>query len=215
VTPREIAVLGAGGMAREVACLILDISAAGPQKWTVRGLVEAAGRPPEKEQPIGRWKVFATDDQIDRLPRSLAIGIGNPGIRLMVGKRMSEAGFELPSLVHPSLIAGDVEVGGGAVIYAGNIITTNVTIGPYSCVNPGCTIGHDATIGAGVVVNPGVNISGDVHIGPGTLVGTGATILQGIKIGRGATIGGGALVRSDVPDGVTVVGVPAKPLERK
>jgi acetyltransferase-like isoleucine patch superfamily enzyme len=45
-------------------------------------------------------------------------------------------------------------------------------------------------------------------------IGSGAVILCGLTIGEGARIGAGAVVTHDVPDGATVVGVPAK-LKRK
>ncbi len=46
-------------------------------------------------------------------------------------------------------------------------------------------------------------------------IGTGAILLPGLVIGAGAMVGAGAVVTADVPDGVTVVGNPAKVLERK
>jgi len=46
------------------------------------------------------------------------------------------------------------------------------------------------------------------------LIGTNATILQGRRIGDRSVVGAAALVNKDVPAGITVVGVPAKPLER-
>jgi UDP-2-acetamido-3-amino-2,3-dideoxy-glucuronate N-acetyltransferase len=44
-------------------------------------------------------------------------------------------------------------------------------------------------------------------------VGSGAIILPGVTIGRGAMVGAGAVVTNDVPDGATVVGNPARPIE--
>jgi serine acetyltransferase len=37
-------------------------------------------------------------------------------------------------------------------------------------------------------------------------------VVPRIRIGAGATVGAGAVVIEDVPDGVTVVGIPAKPI---
>jgi acetyltransferase-like isoleucine patch superfamily enzyme len=45
-------------------------------------------------------------------------------------------------------------------------------------------------------------------------VGTGAVILPGVTIGVGAIVGAGAVVTRDVPDGATVVGNPARPINR-
>jgi acetyltransferase-like isoleucine patch superfamily enzyme len=46
-------------------------------------------------------------------------------------------------------------------------------------------------------------------------VGTGAVILPGVTIGIGATVGAGAVVTKDVPDGVIVVGNPARQLSSR
>jgi acetyltransferase-like isoleucine patch superfamily enzyme len=48
----------------------------------------------------------------------------------------------------------------------------------------------------------------------GASIGSGAVIMCGVTIGRGARIGAGAVVMTDVADGATVAGVPARPLRK-
>ena len=52
-------------------------------------------------------------------------------------------------------------------------------------------------------------------IGDGVDIGTGAVILGNITVGRNARIGANAVLTTSVPAGVTVGGVPAKPLKTK
>jgi len=49
-------------------------------------------------------------------------------------------------------------------------------------------------------------------LGEGVNVGAGAKILGGLTVGDNANIGANAVVVHDVAAGVTVVGIPAKPL---
>lgn len=46
-------------------------------------------------------------------------------------------------------------------------------------------------------------------------IGTGAIILPGLTIGVEAIVGAGAVVTEDVPDGMTVVGNPARQLQKR
>ncbi|MFZ5426238.1 MAG: acyltransferase [Thermodesulfobacteriota bacterium] len=51
-----------------------------------------------------------------------------------------------------------------------------------------------------------------ITVGDNAWVGAGAVVLGGVTIGRDAVVAAGAVVTSDVPEGVVVGGVPAKPL---
>jgi acetyltransferase-like isoleucine patch superfamily enzyme len=50
-----------------------------------------------------------------------------------------------------------------------------------------------------------------VSIGDDVWIGIGAIVLKGVRIGCGARIGPGAIVTSDVPNGTSVWGNPARP----
>ena len=55
-------------------------------------------------------------------------------------------------------------------------------------------------------------VSGNVHLGDGVTIGTGANVLPGVTVGAGAFVGAGAVVTADVEPGLTVAGVPARPI---
>jgi acetyltransferase-like isoleucine patch superfamily enzyme len=58
-------------------------------------------------------------------------------------------------------------------------------------------------------------LAGDVRVGDRSWIGIGASVRQGVRIGDGVIVGAGAAVVSDVPDGLTVVGVPARPMSSR
>ena len=80
----------------------------------------------------------------------------------------------------------------------------------------GCVVNECAIIGKNCKILQNVTIggrgegSGTPIIGDNVLIGAGACILGGITIGNGVKIGANAVVLNDVPENVTVVGVPAK-----
>ena len=82
----------------------------------------------------------------------------------------------------------------------------------------GVVVGETAVIGNDVSMLHGVTLggtgkeTGDRHpkVGDGVLLGAGAKILGNIRIGQGSKVGAGSVVLADVPEHVTVVGVPAR-----
>ena len=74
----------------------------------------------------------------------------------------------------------------------------------------GIVIHPSAKIGPNAAIFQQVTIVGDVEIGGQVEIGAGAKIVRPVKIGNHVRIGANAVVLNDIPDGATVVGIPAK-----
>ena len=62
------------------------------------------------------------------------------------------------------------------------------------------------------LIESAMEIKGGVQISEHSWIGARTTILDGCQLGRQSIVGAHSLVRDNVGDGITVVGVPAKPL---
>jgi sugar O-acyltransferase (sialic acid O-acetyltransferase NeuD family) len=199
---KKIAIVGAGGNARELA----DMLRALPEFQVLGFLADTRG---QYDSPLLGDFSWLASNEVD----ALAMGIGDPASRLRVGQLLGSRypNAEWPVIVHPTAYVGSgVKLARGVAICVGAIATTNIEVGEFAQLNFGCTVGHETRIGPGCLINPGANISGGVELGCSVMVGTGSQILQYVKVGDGARIGAGAVVTSDVPPGVTAVGVPAR-----
>ena len=145
---------------------------------------------------------------------AIIVAIGDNQTRKTIFGKLKDLGERSIIAQHPrTIIAPGTSIGHGSVIAPSVVVNTGSKIGENVILNTSCTIDHHCYIGPHSHIGPGVHIGGNVTIDEGVLVGIGAIIMPGISVNAGATIGAGTLVRSDVPVGSTVVGVPGRLLE--
>jgi serine O-acetyltransferase len=110
-----------------------------------------------------------------------------------------------------------VDIHPAATIGRGLVIdhAIGVVIGETAHIADNVTLYHNVTLGG---IAPAVDSEAqkDVKRHPtlleGSIVGSGAQVLGSVTVGRNARVGANAVVVKDVPEGCTVVGIPAQPV---
>ena len=178
------AIIGSGGFAKEVKCLLLD------------------------NNPNEEIEFFVDDQYVDQTSQPLStlnvkeyevvIAIGDPKVRKSIlDKLPKNTKFFIVKHKSAQILDNNIFIGEGSIICPNTIITTNVKIGKHAHLNLATTIGHDTTIGDFFTTAPGAKISGNCKIGDCVYIGTNSSIREKIEICDDVTIGlGSGVVKS-------------------
>jgi UDP-perosamine 4-acetyltransferase len=202
-------VLGAGGHAKVLVDALLGAGR------PVHGLTDAD--PAKAGSALLGVPVLGGDKEVLAFaPEAVRLVNGIGSVRVSVLRRQLYDGFKssgyfFERVVHASaIVAPDVVLAEGAQIMAGAVLQSGCHIGENAIINTRVAVDHDCVIGSHAHISPGVTLCGNVAIGEGSHIGAGATVIQGVRIGRNCMVAAGAVVIRDIPDGVTVAGLPAK-----
>lgn len=141
--------------------------------------------------------------------------ISHPSIRLLVNYRLAKimkGGDLFSRFIKRSL-------------WLNTVHKTGCHISPHTTIEPGVIFPHatNIVIGNGAHISKAAKIFQNVtlgvkdddenksaHIGKNAIIYSGAVLVGDIVIGKNAVIGANAVVKSDVPENMMAVGIPAK-----
>lgn len=216
-TRMKIVGLGAGGHAKVVLDVIQLYYSA---HFEMVGFLDSD--PQKHGSPWYGFDVLGSDgmmaDMADLGVTGFFVGLGSVG-SLAARIALFEAGrahsLTAVSLRHGlSILAPTARLGTGSCLLPGVVVNADAEIGTNVCVNTGAIVEHDCVVGDHSFIGPGAILSGAARLGRGVFIGAGAVVRQGIRLADHTVVGAGAVVIRDVPEGRTVVGVPAKELAR-
>lgn len=213
---KDIAIYGAGGFGKEVACLIKRINEKTPT-WNLIGFFD--DDPKLTGQMISHFgPCLGGMEVLNNYPDELAVtmALGNS---LLVKKLVGV--IHNDNICFPNLIditffkvdPGTFSIGKGNIIQGLCSVSCDVAIGDFNVMNGSVDVGHDVSIGSYNTFMPAVRISGEVKIGEGNFFGINSIVLQQIKVGNHVRLGAGSVLMTKPKDSTLYLGVPAKKTE--
>lgn len=210
---------GAGGFAREVmpvaaACLATETRGPFSLVFVVDG--QPASAEVDGHQVWSAERFLKAEGE-----RYFNVAIAASDVRARIAGACAEGGIEPFSIRAPnSWITDRNHIGVGSIFCPFTTVTADARIGKFFHANIYSYVAHDCVIGDYVTFAPSVCCNGGVVIEDHAYLGTGAVLREAspgkpIVIGKGAVVGMGAVVTRSVAPYATVVGNPARPVERR
>ena len=215
---KDIAIYGAGGFGREVACLVKRINEANEEPvWNLIGFFDDA--PEKKGQMVSHFgPCLGGINELNAWPSELdlVIAVGSPLVVKSIVEKITNTKVSFPNVIHPSVSYSDKEtfsIGKGNIVQSDCVFSCDVAIGDFNMFNGAVVFGHDDKVGDFNTFMPAIKVSGEVKIGDCNFFGVGSIVLQQIKIGNNIRLGAGSVLMTKPKDGMLYMGNPAKKVE--
>lgn len=101
---------------------------------------------------------------LSKYDRAVA-AMGDNNLRLYWTERLMEAGYQVPSVIHPSaVVSPSAVIGGGTLVMQRAVINTHTVVEHGVLVNSGAVIDHDSYICRGAHIGLGSVVKANCHI---------------------------------------------------
>lgn len=197
---KNIVILGAGELGKEVVWLIEDINRIRPT-WLILGFLDDTKEPGEicHGYPVlggmGELEILW-----ERNPFSAVIALQNGVDRGRIAG--AHEGFtQWTSVIHPTaVLAPDVTLGNGSIVFPQVTVSVGSELGQHNLLYIHATICNDCRFGECVSVMTGVTVSEHVTIGRESYIAAGSNIYPHVTLGQNVRVAVGTTVSEDVSD---------------
>lgn len=165
-------------------------------------------------------KIIGTNKDLfkkDLTGKLFAISVGNNDIRAELYKKIVSRGGKVATLIHPTAIVSKyAKINDGVQIHAYSVVDPDTEIDKNTIVSSKSSILHGSKIGKHCFLAPDVVLGANTKMDDFVFVGLNATILSNkvSLIGRHVVIGASAVVTKPIAPNLTVVGMPANPINK-
>ena len=137
--------------------------------------------------------------------------LGDPYWRKHYADIITEKGGFFCTLIDKTARIGcNAIIGKGCIIRDYAMISCDTIIGDFTYIQPFCVIGHDSIVGKYCHLNTYSFMGGYSQMDDLSIIHTRGTLFPHKRMGKESTIGAGSVAMTNVKDGTTVVGNPAR-----
>ena len=207
---RQLVIIGAGGMGREVYHLATECEGYGVD-FDIKGFLDDNINALDGfEFPYPPVLSTISDYNIEE-EDVFACSIGNVHTKVKIVEHVESKGGKFINLIHPNVqINKTTKLGGGLLVFHDVHVGCDAKIGNHVMLQSYAAIGHDVVIGDFCRIDPKASVIGGVHMGNRVTLHTMSLLNHKVCVGDDATVGAMSFVVRKVKPGTTVFGIPAK-----
>jgi sugar O-acyltransferase (sialic acid O-acetyltransferase NeuD family) len=208
----EIVIVGAGGFAREMHCLLPGFLP--DEDYSFKGFLgQDQGTPADTD--ISKLILGDPASYQPQPNERFVLAIGNMDARRRTVEALTSKGGEFLTLVHPTaIVAPTAKLAQGTIIYPLAAVSNNAQLQTCVKLNYYASVGHDTTLGKYCLLAPYATVNGFGVLEDQVYMSTHSTVAPQVRIGKESKISANSAAMKDVPSGSLVFGVPGRVVRR-
>ena len=208
---KKLIIIGAGGMGRCVYCIAENSIGYGTE-FIIKGFLDDNLKALEGFKGYESVLSSIANYQLEE-DDVFVCSIGEVATKVKICEAIKKKGGKFITLVHTKAVIGkNSKIGEGTIIDEGVHIDPDVVIGTDCLLQAQAIIGHDSVIGNYARIDTQCSLVGGTIVKDRATIYTHAMISHNVTVGEDAVVGACSFVIKNVKPGISVFGVPAKPI---